>query len=559
MRIARKIVSASMSAMIAATQVSSVAWGQATPACFVFIGNSFNATNSSLTSADASTSQVLEVMAERRSEASAPCPPGLLRVNGQCVAQQIASFTPALPPSPSTATMPVVAATPAPAASVSIAVSKVTPKAASVAKAVMPPAATAKAASVTRASKAAPTKAAMAVTVKEPAVRSSNSLNYPDQAEVGQPSLHANRKSGAWSEVFVDRERRPLSTQNTAGVLVGYDRQFTWDGADVRLGGLGSYSSIRSNGLPTTQNTSLDVTFPNGNESKDQSGDVTPDSMLSFANSSTTSSKTRASGVGGGVTWSISRSNSFMDGVAKVDFFELNNTSLSSSTLGALNPLEVVSIFNDLGNTPNFGGIYYQDGTSKAFTATDAKGCITINSTPTDDNDAKSQVADKISKIFLASNSPAQSASASLAVMTLANNFGFTRDLGKGFTLEPSVGFRYSYSHYYNDDASLKLQDGQVLRLEAGGKLSHLQSVGHGKIWSNAAGLYVYSDVYVDGFVITTNGTSFKGDQGEVRLRGMLQSKIQFADGFQLYGEVNGRVGHDYRAIGGKLGGRIEW
>ena len=45
----------------------------------------------------------------------------------------------------------------------------------------------------------------------------------------------------------------------------------------------------------------------------------------------------------------------------------------------------------------------------------------------------------------------------------------------------------------------------------------------------------------------------------EVRLRGMLQSKIQYADGVQIYGEVNGRVGDHYQALGGKLGVRLEW
>ncbi len=186
-----------------------------------------------------------------------------------------------------------------------------------------------------------------------------------------------------------------------------------------------------------------------------------------------------------------------------------------------------------------------------------AKGCIITGSArPTD---APTQVQAKVDQLFSPSTPTSKSGTASLAVMTLANTFGFTRDLGHGLSLEPSVGFRYSYSHYYNDDASLGLRDGHVVRLEAGGKLVHLRPVGRGAVWSNTLGLYVYSDVFVDGFVVSTDGSSFKGDQGEVRLRGMLQSKLQFTDGVQIYGEVNGRVGHDYQALGGKLGLRIEW
>ncbi len=353
-----------------------------------------------------------------------------------------------------------------------------------------------------------------------------------------------------WTEAFAERERRSTSHTSTAGIVVGYDRQFNLDGARVRVGGIGSYTNLTAS---TSEPGTVTFTLNEPINPRDITSSLTFDDVSS-------ATKVRTSGVGGGLTWSMARGNHFMDGVAKVDFFELKSSTTGSATLIPQDPnFPDVQIYDGQGPISELK-IYKADGSSTTYADNAsfqqaAAGCIIAG---TDQTDPTTKIKAKLDQLFTPT-STSKSGTASLAVMTLANTFGFTRDLGHGLSLEPSVGFRYSYSHYYNDDASLGLRDGHVLRLEAGGKLVHLRPVGRGAVWSNTLGLYVYSDVLVDGFVVSTDGSSFKGDQGEVRLRGMLQSKLQFTDGLQIYGEVNGRVGHDYQALGGKLGLRIEW
>ena len=561
MRIYSRILATSLSALVATTQINGVAWA-ARPACFVFASNSvptpiFSASAGSLSAAEASTSQVLEVLAERRSEAS-PCPPGLSRINGICIAQQVASVTPVFAPPPQPAPAPVAAPPPAPIVAATPAAPTVlpspAPKAASTLAA--PAVSAAKTAAAAPTQKPIPPASATALPPKMSpkatpiAAAPSKDPAYAPTFAYEHVAPQPERKTGAWTEAFADRERRASSHTSTAGIVVGYDRQFNWDSARVRLGGIVSYANITASEVaPTSVTLSLkEAVVPR---------DIT--ATLTFDGVTSTASKTRTNGVGGGVTWSLARGNSFWDGVAKVDIFELSSSS-SMRGLIAQDPNNPdVRIYDGLGPNSDLR-IYKADGTSTEFSdvasyRSAAAGCIIAG---TDQTDPATKIKDKIDQLFSAS-STSKSGTASLAVMTLANTFGFTRDLGNGLTLEPSVGFRYSYSHYYNDDASLGLRDGHVLRLEAGGKLSHLQPIGRGAMWSNTIGLYVYSDVFVDGFIVSTDGSSFKGDQGEVRLRGMLQSKIRFNDGLQIYAEVNGRVGHDYQALGGKLGLRLEW
>ncbi len=376
----------------------------------------------------------------------------------------------------------------------------------------------------------------------------SKDLGYAPGPFVEDLAPATNKRTGVWTEAFAERESRPSSHIDTAGIIVGYDRQFKWDGASVRLGGIGSFTDIRA------ASSSNDVTLTLFEPFNPR--DIT--STLTFSDTPPSTSRIKTSGVGAGVTWSIARNNAFLDGIAKLDFFELNNAS--SSALIAQDPnFPDVQIYDGKGPISELR-IYQADGTFTAYAdntsfQSAAAGCVIAG---TDQTDPLTKIQDKINQLF--SPTPtSRNASASLAIMTLANNYGVTYDLGHGTTFVPSVGFRYTYSHYYNDDPSLQLRDGQVLRLEAGGKLTHLHQIGRGATWSNTVGLYAYSDVWVDGFVISAGGSSFKGDQGEVRLRGMLQSKLQFADGLQLYGELNGRVGYDYHAVGGKLGVRLEW
>jgi hypothetical protein len=527
-----------MSALVAVTQVSGVAWGQtARPACFIGLGNTNPVVGTTLTSADASTSQVLEVLAERRRDEATPCPLGLSRVDGMCVAQQIASV--ATVPPPTIVPKPVViAATPVPPAPVA----PVTPPPKAAVGA--PFAQTTKAAVATGApsSKTAlakaitPTPILKMVNAPRPTIATKNedAVQQPipeDSAAASGPL----RRNGAWSEAFAQREYRPSGKADTMGIVGGYDRQFTWDNASVRMGSIGSYSETRQS------SQAIKFTDRQG-RNPPSDGRIPPSRIFTFENSEETNSRPRSVGAGGGLTWSVAKGSTFLDGVAKVDVFELG------SNIARESGVDITA------GRPLNEKIYFQDGSSRDWTPETRMECFSMhpNAFLGSAEDIKRNIANEIRRILTP-------VTTSQVVMSLSNNIGIIRDLGNGYSLEASAGFRYLYSHFYNTVASLDQRDGQTLRLEAGGKISHRQPVGRQSIWTNTVGFYLYSDVWVDGYVTTTDGSTFKGDEGLIRARGMLQSRIQFADGLQLYGEVNGRVGEDYRAIGGKLGARLEW
>src|SRR5262249_4534611 len=125
-----------------------------------------------------------------------------------------------------------------------------------------------------------------------------------------------------------------------------------------------------------------------------------------------------------------------------------------------------------------------------------------------------------------------------LTSVTLANTIGATYKLGSELWVEPTASFRYVYSAYGEGASALGLADGQVLRLETGGKLIHQKVTPEGHVWSNSLGAYVYSDVWVEGLVISPLGSSAETTEGKVRVRGVLQTRYQTSDGKSVYAEV---------------------
>jgi hypothetical protein len=617
-------IATSTAAIMAVVHCAQPALAQTTPrrACFVELPNSFTASagSPSLASAEASTAQVLEVLAERRES----CPTGSVRTNGSCGPSQVVAV--ALQPiaAPATPVQAPAVTTPAPVATALPAPKKQAPVAATVTVVSQPsqsvpnapatpivagppttppitmaqpapvaiippitksarpattpvetaePTAVAKSAGRAKLIKdAAPAKTKAAVPRAEAATasnaRAAPSAQPSERDVVSDPI----RRQGAWSEAFAERERRPGSSQSTAGVVVGFDREFSRDGMIVRLGGIGSLTdSRRTLNQETVGSASREVTFT------DPSNTNSPSTLtFDIENRSSVNARLRTSGVGGGFTWSFAGNGAFLDGVAKVDLFDFNRASTVVDNGGALSVSSgnTQIIFNGyIDGSANAkvydqtGRIIYEDTPANIESDTDARarfnsaavGCMTLNGTNTTATIAQ-RIAQQVATYATAPQRTTQtSGSASLAVMTFASTLGHSRDLGDGWRLEPSIGLRYTYSNIYNADATLGLRDGQVLRVEAGGKIVHVRPIGHGRTWTNAAGLYAYSDVAVDGFVTTADGTSFKGDEGLPRVRGFLQSKMQFADGFQLYGELNGRFGQDLSAVGGKVGLRVEW
>lgn len=143
----------------------------------------------------------------------------------------------------------------------------------------------------------------------------------------------------------------------------------------------------------------------------------------------------------------------------------------------------------------------------------------------------------------------------------LAGNANWRMPWHGGFWFEPTAGFRLTLTSYGDNAAAIGLEDGHALRLQAGARVGRTWLEG-GKLWSVSAAGLLYSDVLVDGYLLTTAalppGTA-EVDEGKLRVMGQLNAKVDFLDGTSLYGRVEVRGGEDVIGVGGKLGARIEW
>lgn len=142
-----------------------------------------------------------------------------------------------------------------------------------------------------------------------------------------------------------------------------------------------------------------------------------------------------------------------------------------------------------------------------------------------------------------------------------AGNANWRMPLHSGFWFEPTAGFRLTLTRYGDNAAAIGLDDGSAFRLQAGARVgrSWLES---NRLWTFSVAGLLYSDVEVDGYLLTTaalpSGTA-EVDEGKLRALGQLNLKIDFLDGTSLYSRVEVRGGEDVIGVGGKLGARVEW
>lgn len=406
---------------------------------------------SSLSASEASTSQVLELMSQRRTEEAGVCPAGFERVQNVC-----------RPIRPTAARAPVKkAATPRPAKA----------------------------------------------------------------DRIAEPEESTAPTTGAWIEAFADYERRTVSgvqTQKAAGAVFGIDRTTTAGPLAMRFGVLGGFTRIQQESSAKrtdTFDTEYTVTLKDG-------AAVEPDKTLTFTvedveHTFSSTSRQTLDGFGLGVSASLAKGRFFLDTVAKVDFYDVRGKVQTSDSAGGFK-----AIFN------------FED---ECIPGLDFNG-------------------DPVDPLFtLVAVQTALLHETTMRNFVVAGNFGYRSDLPDGYWLEPTVGLRFTYSDFASDAALLGLKDGHALRLEAGARVGKAHVLNDGSVWSNSLGLFAYSDVIVDGFVIDAVGSSFESDEGKLRFRASLQSKLQLQDGVSLYGELGARVGEDYWGVSGKLGGRVEW
>lgn len=446
-----------------------------------------------LLGSEASTTQVLELISQRRLQETQECPGGFVRIDGMCR------------PAPSTADQ----------------------------------------------NAANPSTAAVSKKKEKYTTR-----NEKDSAASQAPLELTPEKSnfGAWAEAFADYEKRTgsvRSTQRAVGTMFGIDRTFRVNNWGVQLGVIGGYSHIRQDSR-SSQHVEKDTDFVVSDETADHHkfGDQGPFLYtLPAEHLIDTSTRQTLDGLSLGFSGSFSKNRFYWDWLGKVAFFNLRGVISGSERVGTL-------------SSP-----YFQSNT-------DGKdvGCINVttstnNQYPTDPKDANFNLYTISNPNNVNVNDPStgtltpinKSVDVDLRNYVLASNFGARYELSNGVWLQPSTGITYTYSDYDSGASALGLNDGYALRLEAGTAVGRSQLLGGGAIWTNAFGAYVYSDVLVDGLVITSESSSFDSDEGKVRLRGVIQSRIDFANGVSAYGEFGARVGEDYWGYSGKLGGRIEW
>jgi hypothetical protein len=254
-----------------------------------------------------------------------------------------------------------------------------------------------------------------------------------------------------------------------------------------------------------------------------------------------------------GFSSSIAKENFFSDTVAKVDRYQIEQVRVSTNSRGQF----AGAINTGADAVPRYdinGGLIPNDrpGTNANFCVVPAGGVDQFDLAR-----RRAQIAEAANQFRTLTTS--SNFDTHLTNFIVGNVSGFSYRLGDGWTLDPFVGTQMTVAHYGNNADQLGLKDGFALRLEGGTRIGHLSVFENGVNWVNSARLSVYSDVIVNGFVVGSAGSSDNNDEGKVRGRGAFESRILFPNGVSLFGEVNGRVGEDYWAVGGKLGGRVEW
>lgn len=180
-----------------------------------------------------------------------------------------------------------------------------------------------------------------------------------------------------------------------------------------------------------------------------------------------------------------------------------------------------------------------------------------------------------------------ESGSASVNNYTLAGNVSHKYALSGNSWLEPTAGFRYTITEYGSDLTTLTsisnnplsntfgppgrlgLEDGTVLRLQAGLRAGQQQALPDGGLWTLVGGAFLYSDVLITGFdynpAVTNNVNILEGspvfpvDEGKLRVMGQFISTVDYANGWSylISGEVRG--GEDLFGIGSRIGARYQW
>lgn len=156
-----------------------------------------------------------------------------------------------------------------------------------------------------------------------------------------------------------------------------------------------------------------------------------------------------------------------------------------------------------------------------------------------------------------------RSAHVDYLAFVVAANFNLRQKLGTTSTLEPTIGFRATFIDYERPTGTLPLavQDGSILRLQAGARLIDSRLLASGERASLTLTGLLYSDVRIDGLT-PINSVGFNPsavNEGKLRALASIGYSLARQDGwtFTAQGEVRG--GEHVVGAAGKLSLRYEW
>jgi outer membrane autotransporter protein len=144
--------------------------------------------------------------------------------------------------------------------------------------------------------------------------------------------------------------------------------------------------------------------------------------------------------------------------------------------------------------------------------------------------------------------------------VTIGGNLNYRIPISPTHWWEPTGGFRYTHSDFGSNATVIGLTDGSVFRLQGGVRFGWEQYTGPATWRTTLTGL-LYSDVSVDGLVISTNGFAgspvLPSDEGKLRAMGILAMSYDNGAGVVWYGQGDVRGGEDLFGIGGRIGVRV--
>jgi Autotransporter beta-domain len=457
-----------------------------------------------ISATEVSTAQALQLIRKRRDEALSGGAPAPIQV-AQVTPQQPAPAAQPAPKPVAAPTSPAQApAQPAPAAAVKPPVGATAPAAQAAPKVVAPNVATPKAITAPK-----PAKPTQAVVAKKPAPIVA--LAKPSAGKV-EPIVMASRGGSlkdsyngifspeptraAWGQLFADYERHEgwtldggnrgelTSKMLTSGAVAGMDWRVsgaTGTSTKLLVGVLG--------GLTASETKFNDVTFLRAPAANN---DVF----------SRTNARENVAGGGGGVYALLAGERLSIDGLVKVDAYDLNQSDTVQQLTG--------------------GG-----GGCGASVPENRKGEVDFT------------------------------------VFTIASNLAYRYDLGANSFFEPTFGMRYTHVSYGSQSGSLPLgfQDGDAFRLQGGARIGTVQPLADGKIWLTTLTGLLYSDVSVDGFSAVGSGGFNPAtiDEGKLRVMGQISTSLVTANGYTYSLQADVRGGEDVFGVGGKLAVRYEW